>query len=338
MLYQWRSGRAIYYLALTGLVIAFLIGIRGMGFILLPIILIDWACRFLSSDENLKTGIRESGIILMSALLFTGLSSLIFKGPADLLGHFISLFISRHYWDVVLHSLDVYTNEFLNMFWHNTGKYSFSVNYTKAFMLTLLVIGFVNSIFSWYRFELLVVLVFGGTILLFPFSTQGFRYMLPLLPIFIVYIIIGAKSIRIEGFNRTFIAICFIVFILLQYKKDIRSMRDDQVNPVWPGPQTGYNQKALIYIKTAIPDYAMIACLKPRAIELMTDKRTCVLPYGNDIPEISTKLNEAHPAYLLSLKDLGSKIDDVAAYRKDSMIWENAACRLYLCKKENTNR
>jgi hypothetical protein len=54
-----------------------------------------------------------------------------------------------------------------------------------------------------------------------------------------------------------------------------------------------------------------------------------------DIAEVSNKLTEAKPVYLLSIKVLGPKVDEVAVYRKDSLIWENAACRLYLCNKKD---
>ena len=337
LLYLDRTGKPIYYQVLAGFVFALTIGIRGMGIVLLPAILLDLALKFLSSSKDeMKSELKESGIILISAALFIFLfNNIFFKTPANLTLHFIGLFQSGKYWDVMLKNLDIYTNEFLNLFYHNTGKYSFSVHYTQAFMLVLFVIGFLIAIASLYRFEIMLLAIFGITILLFPFSTQGFRYLLPVLPFIIYCIIIGAKAIQLKGYNTRLVAFLFVVFVLLQYKKDIRAMRDDQNNPIWPGPFTEDNRKAIDYIKYKLPDDALIASLKPRAIELLTDKRTCVLPKGIDIPEVSNKLAEAKPTYLLSIKELGPKVDDVAAYRKDSLIWENNACRLYLC---NQNR
>ena len=314
---------------------ALTIGIRGIGFVLLPAILIDQVLNWFYSRGDIKSAIKEIGLILLSAAVFIFLSgSVLFQTPTNLTLHFISLFHSGHYWDTILRSLDVYTNEFQNLFYHNTGKYAFSIIYTKAFMLVLFVIGFLNAIASRYKFELWLMIIFGITTLLFPFSTQGFRYMLPVLPFIIYCIIIGAKSIQLKGYNTRIIAVAFVIFVLLQYKKDIRAMYDDQHNPVWQGPYTPDNKAALDHLRAIVPDDAVVASLKPRAIELLTDKKTCVLPAGNDIADVSIKLSDAVPAYLFSIKELGTKVDDVASYRKDSLIWENNACRLYLCNQK----
>jgi hypothetical protein len=337
LLYQQRSGKPVYYQIIAGLVFALTVGIRGMGIVFLPIIFLDLIVKFFSSSwDEMKTELKESGIILGSAGLFIFLfNNVLFKTPSNLTVHFLDLFQSGHYWDVVLKNLDIYTNEFLNLFYHNTGKYSFSVHYTQAFMLVLFVVGFLNAIASRYRFEIWVLIIFAVTILLFPFSTQGFRYLLPVLPFIIYCVITGAKAIQFKGYNTRLLAFIFVVFVLLQYKKDIHAIRQDQHNPFWPGPYTWDSKDALDHIRSTVPDDALIASLKPRAIELLTDKRTCVLPAGMDIAEVSNKLTEAKPVYLLSIKVLGPKVDEVAVYRKDSLIWENAACRLYLCNKKD---
>lgn len=333
LLYLQRSGKPIYFHLLTGLVFALTIGIRGIGMVFLLIIFLDLLLRFFSSSwREMKTELKESGIILGSSALFIFLfNNVLFKTPSNLTLHFLDLFQSGQYWDVVLKNLDVYTNEFINLFYHNTGKYSFSVHYTQAFMLVLFVIGFLNAIAAHAHLEIWVLIIFAVTILLFPFSTQGFRYLLPVLPFIIYCIIRGAKAIQFKGYNTRLLAFIFVLFVLLQYKKDICAMHEDQHNPFWPGPYTWDSKDALDHIRSTISDDALIASLKPRAIELLTDKRTCVLPAGTDIAEVSRKLAEVKPAYLLSIKVLGTKVDDVAAYGKDSLIWENAACRLYLC-------
>jgi hypothetical protein len=285
------------------------------------------------SKEEVKSEIKETSIILFSATAYILiLNNVIFPTPANLNQHFIGLFRYEHYSDMILKNLDVYTTEFNNLFHHDVGKYSFSIQYTSAFMLVLLVIGFVNTLLSRHRFEMMVLITFCLVVVLFPYSNQGFRYLLPVLPILILCIIQGASSIQTApGYNKTFLALLFVIFILLQYKKEVRMMRDNQTTPIWPGPFTEDSRKAIDHIKSAIPEGALIACLKPRAIELFTDQLTCVLPIGNDIPDIANKLKVAKPDYLLSIKDLGTRVDSLAHYRKDSLIWENNACRLYLC-------
>jgi hypothetical protein len=345
MLYQRRQGKPIYYHILTGLVFVFMIGIRSMGMIVLPVILLNLGLicfRFLVnrlSREEIKKEITETATILFSAAIFFFIfNRVFFKTPADQTMHFIGLFRSGQYWDVVLKNLDVYTTEFTNLFHHDVGRYSFAVQYSSAFMLVLLVIGFLNTIVSRHRFEMAVLVFFCTVVILFPYYHQGFRYMLPVLPILVLCTIRGARSIQAPRYNRSILAVAFVLFILLQYRKEVYAMKENQKYPIWPGPFTEDNRKAFDHIKNDIHDTALIACLKPRALELFTNKRTCVLPPGDDIPDVAAKLNTAKPKYLLSIKDLGRKVDEVAAYRKDSLIWENNACRLYLCTGNHKNK
>jgi Na+-transporting methylmalonyl-CoA/oxaloacetate decarboxylase gamma subunit len=339
LLYIDRKDKPIYYHVLAGLVLAFTIGIRGVGVVIPLVILLDLFIQCISfllkniSKEDIKAELRDTLFILFSAVAFIiVLNNVIFPTPANLTQHFIGLFRYEHYSDMILKNLDVYTTEFNNLFHHDVGRYSFAIQYTSAFMLVLLVIGFINTLLSRHRFEMMVLITFCLVVVLFPYSNQGFRYLLPILPILMLCIIRGAGSIQTTPeYNKTFLAALFVIFILLQYKKEVRMMRDNQASPIWPGPFTEDSRKAIDHIKSAIPDGALIASLKPRAIELFTDHRTCVLPKGSDIPDIANKLIVAKPDYLLCIKDLSTRVDSVAHYRKDSLIWENNACRLYLC-------
>jgi len=339
LLYRYRKGKPLYYHALTGLVFAFMLGIRSAGMIIIPVIMLEFSLhlfRFLSgelSKEDIKSEFIETGTALVSAAAFvTVFNVFLFRPPADTTAHFIGLFMYGHYWDVVLKNLDVYTNEFINIFQHDTGKYSFAVHYTSAFMLVLFVIGFINSLR--YGFEIMALVAFSLMVMLFPFPTQGFRYFLPVLPVIIFCIIRGAASVRTSRAYRPMLAVFFVVFIVLQYKKEVHTMRENQGAPIWPGPFTEDNRAALDHIRANVPDTALIACLKPRAVELFTNKMTCVLPAGTDVPDIANTLKTAKPTYILSIKDLGAEADEVAAYRKDSLIWENKACSLYLCNNK----
>jgi hypothetical protein len=338
ILYQSRGSRSVYYLAVTGLAMAFATGIRSIGMLLLIVAAADIALSFIKymlqkiSSAEFKPAAANNLIILFSAAVFICIfDRLIFIAPAGLHAHFIQLFRSHQYWPLVLSNLDNYTTQYVALFHHDAGRYAFANQYASAFMLTLLVIGLLLNI---RRAEALLAIAYGIIILLFPFATQGFRYLLPLVPVFMYCVIIGAKSIHIRSsYYRSFLAVCFVLFMLLIYCKEIKVMRRDENAVLRPSPFTEESQAALTYIRTSTPDTAVIACLKPKAIELMTGHSTCVLPAGDDLATVAAKLNIAHPGYLLSIRDLGARVDGVAAIRKDSLVWENSAYRLYICNK-----
>jgi hypothetical protein len=165
---------------------------------------------------------------------------------------------------------------------------------------------------------------------MFPFSKQGFRYLLPVLPIIILCFINGVRSIELKGYNKYLLAIVFVVLVMLQYKEDIKMMHKHREEAFWPGPQTDQNNLMLTYIQTQMPSNAVLACLKPRAVQLYTGHSTCVLPYDSTVPNIAARMYESKATHLLHIKDQGETIiEDLAAYEKDSLIWEDAGCKIY---------
>jgi hypothetical protein len=276
--------------------------------------------------------LKETGSILLSAFLFYLLfSDVLFQTPANLTVHFLGLFQSGQYSDILLQNLDVYTSDYTGLFEHNAGQYYFGIHYTQALMLALLVIGGINLLLSKPGFQIVVLLAFSATILLFPFSTQGFRYFLPVLPLLIWCIMTGARAIHIPGlYSKHILGVIFMVIILLQYKKDFYQIRDNENSTITPGPFTADNQKVFAYLKTNLPDSVLIACLKPRIVELYTDHRTCVIPLDTNVVQASVKLAVVHTKYLLNLNDMGNKVDQIALYQKDSLIWQNKSARLYI--------
>jgi hypothetical protein len=257
-------------------------------------------------------------------------NAVFFPTSDDLLPHFFKLYQSDHYWNTILKNLDVYTYEFNSLFHYDLKKYAFAIQYSSAFMLVLFVIGFVNMLLLPYKFELTLLVVYSFTVLLFPYSNQGFRYLLPVLPIIMLCIVVGAKSIATKGHNKYLLGTCFVVFILLQYKREIRNAHAHRLEAFWPGPQTAPNQRMFVYIQTNISDTAVIACLKPRAIQLFTGKKSCALPYDSTIAGIESKMYQSKGTHLLHIKDQGERvIEDLAVYEKDSLIWESDACKIY---------
>ena len=147
--------------------------------------------------------------------------------------------------------------------------------------------------------------------------------------------VIGARSIRTKGYNKYVLGISFVIFVLLQYKKDIRDAHEHRMEAFWPGPETAPNQKMLAYIRTTISDTAVIASLKPRAIQLLTDRKSCILPYDSTIAGVASKMYQSKATHLLNIKDQGERIiDDLAIYEKDSLIWEDEACKIYQRKSK----
>ena len=343
LLFITRRTLSLVSQVLFGLVIAFTIGVRGLGYFFPVLLIVDLflgACyvllkviprgEFLTSAKGAMITLVSSaaGIFIMSGILF--------KAPASQLGHFAGLYHSPSYWDTFIFNLDVYTRLFQALFRHDAGKYTFALYYSTAFMLVLTVLGFVHLLFTRHRWELLLLIAYGFVVLLFPFASQGFRYLLPVLPIMMVCAIYGAKSITLPASLSKYVAGgAFVLFMCLINLKDIRAAKTNEGNAIWPGPMTWESAEVLDYIKTRLPKDALIATIKPRAVMLFTDRRTCLIPKNATVAFAASELESVHPDYLLHLQDMQvNVVNDLAALEQDSLIWEQNGNKIYKCRKD----
>lgn len=328
------------YQVLFGFIMGFTIGIRDLGFFFPVLILCDMlletlrlSLRNISRDEfilHIKSGLTI--LAVCGAFMFI-VGGVIFKSPHSQLSHFLSLYESPSYWQTFVYNLDVYTNLFESLFRHDVGRYGFTLYYSTAFILVLTVLGFIHLLFSSYKWELLLFIGYGIVVLLFPFSSQGFRYLLPVLPIIMLCALYGGKSIVLPiGVSRYTAGAVFVLFMTFVNFRDIRSTMGEKV--VGRGPMTEDNKVMLDYIKSSIPKDALIATIKPRALALFTDRRTCLIPKNATAPFISNRMKEVQPDYLLHINDLQTDlVNELALHDHDSLVWEHAGNKVYKCSK-----
>ncbi|MBS1596328.1 MAG: phospholipid carrier-dependent glycosyltransferase [Bacteroidetes bacterium] len=318
---------------LWGIVMGFTIGIRDLGYLLPAFLVADlvWADVLSMMQTGARPGVlRRGGLALGVAGAFVLVMRLVvFRDPGSQLSHFVSLYQSPDYWQTILANLDVYTRLYQGLFSHEVGRYTFMLYYSTAFMLVLAVLGFVRLLYGAGRWEWLILVAYTLVVLLFPFSSQGFRYMLPVLPLLMVCAALGAKSIQLPV-NRYAAGIAFFLFMMLVNVRDIKHLHGAQASVVAPGPMTADSRALLEYIGT-LPDTAIIATVKPRAVALLTGHRTCLLPKNATPAFISGALRRVAPQYVLHIDGVMTDIaDDYAAYEHDSLIWQQGGHRLYL--------
>jgi hypothetical protein len=337
-----RRELSLVYKVIFGCVVGFTIGIRDLGYFFPAMILADMFLSWISlligsiSREAFIQHLKDAATTLISCFAFVFLfSQILFKSPGTQLGHFVGLYHSPSYRDTFLFNLDVYTRLFESLFRHEVGRYTFALYYSTAFMLVLTVLGFLHLLFSKHRWELFLLTAYGVVVLLFPFASQGFRYLLPVLPIMIVCAVYGAKSITLPlSVNKYVAGFAFLLFMSLVNVKDIRAARHDQHGVIYPGPMTGESKAVFKYINDSLPANALIATVKPRALMFFTNRRTCLIPKNATVAFAADMLRDVHPDYVLHLQDVSTNLaNDLAAYRHDTLIWEQNGNRIYRCAK-----
>ncbi len=327
-------------LALSGVIAAFTIGIREAGYIF-PILLAGDIClqtirislHSISSDAW-RQRLRTDGTMLavtIGAVLTANV--VLFPAPGSHLEHFLGLYETPDRSLTFLSNLDLYTRLYQSLFSHEAGRYSFMLYYTTSFMLVLTVLGFIQIVWrgAW---EWVVLVAYALIVLFFPYSSQGFRYMLPVLPVLMLCAALGAQSLRLPvGLHRYTAGMAFTIFMVLVNVRDIRALHGAQGTTISPGPQTASSRHMLDYIRTHTAPDALIATTKPRAIALYTGRRTCLIPKNATAGFTSQELRAVRPDYVLDIDRLDKNVAAAyALYDGDSVIWQCDSNRLYRAK------
>jgi hypothetical protein len=221
---------------------------------------------------------------------------------------------------------------FQEFFHPENGRWDFLPLITKAFALTFFVIGFIKKALKGFGILELFTLGYLFIIFSFPNLTQGFRYLLPVLPLAIYFIIFGLLSIKMEThINPGYFVFTIGILCLLQYSRGIVNIIKAR-DTVTPGPQENSSIEAFNYIREHTPQNALIIFIKPTVLSLYTDRKSFTNRNDQDVTTIEKKFREEGADYYLTLTDLSNQpLDKFLAEHKDSigLIWSNTKFNLY---------
>jgi hypothetical protein len=189
--------------------------------------------------------------------------------------------------------------------------------------------------FRWRRkihLEDLFLLIYLGTLLVYPYQKSGLRFLVPIIPIFFIYIIDGIKEINSFFLNSKYsFSIALFVIILFSNMKNWSSFYQNSYKPDY-GPQEKNAKKVISYIKQNIDSNDIIGFIKPWALHYYTKKPTYYF-HSKDL-KLSKSINQIN--YFLVCKDSNNieVFDDVLAKEIDhnksfKLIWKNTSFSLY---------
>ncbi len=169
----------------------------------------------------------------------------------------------------------------------------------------LFLIGLVNAWRAKSSFTLFFFSVFLAFMLVLPVH-QGFRFMLPVLPLVMCYTFLGGKKILAPFIppSKKFLIAPLATFLLLVLGIDTYAVYTKP--PVEDNPYTAQDRQAFQYLQRHVADSSVIVFFKPRALALFTGKKAMTLSWELK-PEANLKvMREKNARYLLIRK----KLDD----------------------------
>lgn len=288
-----------------------------------------WDFIFNQNKDKIKPGL----LTIFSSLLLYFLFGWIFGKSSNVELHFFSMISLEDMGDAFLRTSQYYIQIFQNYFHPKTNGWDFFPLILKACALCFLVIGFIKSCLHSFSYKEIVILAFLGGIFAFGNTSQGFRYILPIFPILLLYIIVGISSVNLEitSLKRWIIGLAVFIAILFTYKFDIRNIERHN-NDTIEGPLTVDARELFSFLNNEIPKRDTFLFTKPRVLALYSIHSALSNDIWKDISYLEKDISDYKVDYFIEAKTLGN--EPLKQYIKEhrsslSLMYENETFKVY---------
>lgn len=346
----FKKNKKIGVYIILGLLIGFLISIRSLGISIalsFSIVLLYSIYKNIKDKIFVKKEFINLFFMNFASIFMLVLFDWLFKMPKE--GSYIDQLNFTELTKIVLSNINYYINFIYNYFPFNLEAASqyeyFKENFPivnilwnigtmpiRAFIFVALLLGFFYKIRQNFGVLSLFFVIYLGLIMPWNFSPP--RYLLPILPVVIFYLVVGLKNINVNKYIYVFV----ISFVFVPVYLSGIYFLNKQTSIVREGPQIQQAQEAFDYIRQNIPNNSVVVFRKPRALALYTEKRTIINTLDLDFTKLNqdfkVKTNEIY--FLLDKKYFGKpnilKIQNEYG-NNIQLVWNNK--RFYLLKKGN---
>jgi len=326
---------------LMGALLAFTIMIRSMGFVFL-LALILYALYDLykisvrKQTENRKR-LAFNTLVIAYVVIFTLVTRLLFESAGSVFGAYISNFSLVDFSRDILQNLSYYSLIFRNFFYPVGGIWEFGSVLLGSFMIVFTLLGMIIRIGKKFSFQDLIVLVYLLVIIVYPYRGSGFRFLLPLLPFFVMYAVEGIMHVRSDFriSNQKLLSIA-AVLVLLLYLDGMLKIVSEQDKPI-EGPLKQEAQEVWDFIRNSTPEECTFAFFKPRVLGLFADRKSLFAPSALSSAQRNDYYKRYNVSYLLIVDPYSPlyQRNYIKHYQDDlKIVFKNSRFRLYSLRSE----
>ena len=327
-------------LVLTGISAGIMLSIRGVASVFLIAIILHQLYLFFSEkiSRNSKSFFMKTLLIFGSVIVtYLLLNIVLVNVPTGKFLEFYShAYAKNSVGEIIVQNLNYYVDVFGGYFDPQLEKWFFITFISKSFSLALLLIGMLYSLIHKRSFIDLLVWIYFLLFIIYPYSAGGFRFILPVFPFLLYYMVTGLKQIDMGiRANRKILITAGGLFVLLQYQHVISKIIALQSVTV-QGPQEATSIEAFNYIKLNIPENSIILFKKPKALALYSGRKTASTVYYQTPVDVKNMLHGLGAEYLLLNHDNDPDLGDepmkkyIDEFRNEiEMIWQNDKFFLY---------
>ena len=291
----YRSGhfknRPVITALLVGLLVYFSYGIRSIGLVLIPSILLYEVLLYK------KLSLFAVMATIISVLLIV-LHNVFFHSDTDYLA--LLTFSPR----IIFVNLFWYSKSFVDL-WDN------GYNRPLAYILFLSVsifafIGYLTRVKSSPALSEIFCFVYIPTILLFG-GYQGIRYMLPVVPLYMYYAFIGIQNVPLRNGTRNMVFIVLLISISTSY---IGKYAAVGFGPIVEGIGKRETIALFDYIRKKTDQKDIFVFQKPRALALYTNRSASVYHQVKEDTELLSYFKDIHATYVIVGRIFNDEDDD----------------------------
>jgi hypothetical protein len=276
-----QTKRRLALAVLTGAATFAAFFVRTQGLVLLGAVLLFQGIRFLGGREQRRQLATDSLIIVAAFGILWGISVLIFPGGQT---SYLALYAGFSM-DTLTGNILSYSQLFRDFFATLPAQGLFFGIFVALFFIGLAARFKADLLFVLYTVLYLIVLW------TWP-EWQGYRFLFPMLPIFIYFVMQGIRvTLDRLGENQKPVlqkgvyAYLLLIVILFAYNSGMNAYTNLRGGREVNGPFDPYSIETYDYIKNNTPSDSVIVFFKPRAMRLMTDRYTLALTECERIPE-----------------------------------------------------
>ncbi|MCH2214877.1 MAG: hypothetical protein MK086_06870 [Flavobacteriales bacterium] len=307
-----KKKKSLLIYGLVGLIIGYSMLVRSIGITLLMALLLDQGVTYLRSWGRSAKEFRciavRAGMLLSTTLSFYLIMGVIlFPAKQDGFSFFSEFFFTEPLGDQIRKGLEFAFLRTDQTFFTDAGKWQFLSYVNRSIIICMLMMGMAIKVTGRFNHEDYFFLIYMAILILYPVFTQGFRYMLPLLPIGCGYVLTGLHSLRFK--KRPIRPVLYILFslgIYYGYKKEVKYV-DETYPRTYNGSRSAEALEVFSLIRNTSAEDEVIIFNKPRVLGLYAERDSYALNPESDSLELKKQL-ELKWDYILSCVELNDSI------------------------------
>lgn len=276
----WLYGNGRYKAVKIGLLAGFALLIRPMGVVFLGAIMAEAVInsfgdiRKKPAERHWKMMLANVGLTVLVALgVYFLVEKILFPMPSE--GSYISL-IKAHSPTKYFFKHLVQYGKSLEEFVFPAGNNFFSVCLVS--MAVLFLLGGLILKLRTFPLPFLIVVVHIVMLGIYPYF-QGARFLFPILPMFLFYILAGVEWLTNKTGVKKYVGPVGFAVLLFFYVPDVVAVYHKTLPPITSGPQQKVALETFVYIRDELPPNARILFHKPRALALYSGKTSMFAGY-----------------------------------------------------------